>query len=103
MKISLAQTDEEISACFAVMHQLRTHLVTGDFLERIRLQQQGGYQLCYLSDGGIVRSVAGFRIIENLASGRVLYVDDLVTEWKQLMRDFIRQNPALRNEDIGAL
>ena len=78
--ISLAQTDEEITACFAVMHQLRTHLVTDHFVQRIRLQQQGGYRLCFLSDGGIVRSVAGFRLFENLASGRVLYVDDLVTD-----------------------
>jgi GNAT superfamily N-acetyltransferase len=78
--ISLAQTDEEITACFAVMHQLRTQLVTDHFVQRIRLQQQGGYRLCYLSDDGIVRSVAGFRLFENLASGRVLYVDDLVTD-----------------------
>jgi GNAT superfamily N-acetyltransferase len=49
-------------------------------VQRIRLQQQGGYRLCFLSDGGIVRSVAGFRLFENLASGRVLYVDDLVTD-----------------------
>ncbi len=88
VEISLAQTDEEISACFAVMHQLRTHLVASDFLQRIRLQQRGGFRICYLSDGGIVRSVAGFRMIENLASGRVLYVDDLVTDSNVRSRGF---------------
>ncbi|HKD66062.1 MAG TPA: GNAT family N-acetyltransferase [Candidatus Binataceae bacterium] len=80
VQISLARTDEEIAACLPVMRQLRIHLVDTDFVQRIRLQQRTGYQLCYLAEGGAVRSVAGFRLIENLASGRVLYVDDLVTD-----------------------
>jgi len=80
VEIRLAQTDEEIKACFPVMRQLRTHLVETEFLQRIKLQQRGGYRLCYLSDGDLVRSVAGFRLIENLAHGRVLHVDDLVTD-----------------------
>jgi GNAT superfamily N-acetyltransferase len=79
-QISLAQKDEEITACWAVMCELRTHLVESEFLERIKLQRHGGYKLCYLIEEGVVRSVAGFRIIENLASGRVLYIDDLVTD-----------------------
>ena len=80
IEIRLAQTDDEITACFPVMRQLREHLVDTEFLQRIKLQQRGGYRLCYLTDGELVRSVAGFRLIENLASGRVLYIDDLVTD-----------------------
>src|SRR5262249_25312589 len=79
-EISLARTDSEIMACLPVMRQLRTDLAEADFVHRIRLQQSGGYQLCYLAEAGTVRSVAGFRMMENLASGRVLYVDDLVTD-----------------------
>jgi GNAT superfamily N-acetyltransferase len=79
-EIKLALTDEEIAACSPVMRQLRTHIIESEFLARVKLQQRGGYQLCYLTDGGMVRSVAGFRVIENLASGRVLYVDDLVSD-----------------------
>jgi len=79
-KISLAKTDQDIMACWAVLRELRTHLVESEFLERIKFQQRSGHQLCYLAEEGIVRSVAGFRLIENLASGRVLYVDDLVTD-----------------------
>jgi GNAT superfamily N-acetyltransferase len=75
-------------ACWPVMRQLRTHLVEADFVERIRLQQRGGYQLCRLAEGGQVRSVAGFRLIENLASGRVLYVDDLVTDSSARSKSF---------------
>jgi GNAT superfamily N-acetyltransferase len=62
------------------MHQLRTDLVDTDFLARVRRQQRNGYQLCYLAEAGVVRSVAGFRLLENLANGLVLYVDDLVTD-----------------------
>ena len=96
VEIRLAQTDEEITACFPVMRQLRDHLAETDFLQRIKLQQRGGYRLCYLTDEEsvapagacpesarrvpVTRSVAGFRMVENLASGRVLYVDDLVTD-----------------------
>ncbi len=79
-EIRLAETDGEIIACLPVMRQLRTDLAEAGFLRRIRLQQSGGYQLCYLAEDGLVRSVAGFRLMENLASGRVLYVDDLVTD-----------------------
>jgi GNAT superfamily N-acetyltransferase len=79
-EISLATTDQEITACWPVMRQLRTGLAETGFVDRIRLQQRGGYRLCYLAENGILRCVAGFRLIENLASGRVLYVDDLVTD-----------------------
>ena len=80
VEIRLAQANDEIKACFPVMRELRTALAETEFLQRIRLQERGGYRLCYLSDGGRVRSVAGFRLIENLANGRLLYVDDLVTD-----------------------
>lgn len=33
----------------------------------------------YLIDGAEVKSVAGFRTLESLAWGRVIYIDDLVT------------------------
>ncbi|HVC43613.1 MAG TPA: GNAT family N-acetyltransferase [Candidatus Binataceae bacterium] len=78
--ISLAETDQEITACFPVMRELRTQLAEPEFLRRIRLQQRGGFRLAYLTDEARVRAVAGFRLIENLASGRVLYIDDLVTD-----------------------
>jgi GNAT superfamily N-acetyltransferase len=79
-EIGMAESDQEIIACWPVMHQLRTDLVATDFLARVRRQQRNGYQLCYLAEAGVVRSVAGFRLLENLANGRVLYVDDLVTD-----------------------
>jgi GNAT superfamily N-acetyltransferase len=95
-EIRLAQTDREIGACSVVMRQLRTHIAEAEFVPRVKLQQRSGYQLAYLIGEGAVRCVAGFRLIENLASGRVLYVDDLVTDsesrshgWGQQMLDWL--------------
>jgi len=79
LAIRLASSDAEIAACFPVMHQLRPHLAAGEFLARVRAQEAGGYRLAYVEAGGRPVAVAGFRTLENLVSGRILYVDDLVT------------------------
>jgi GNAT superfamily N-acetyltransferase len=39
-----------------------------------------GYRLAYVEEGSRVAAVAGFRILEGLAWGKFLYVDDLVTD-----------------------
>lgn len=81
MPIALAETDAAIARCFPVMVQLRPHLDAANFVVRIRRQQTQNYQLAFATDDtGEVRSVAGFRVMEMLHSGRTLYVDDLVTD-----------------------
>ena len=75
----LARTDEEIERCFAVMQELRPALVQADFLQTIRKQESEGYQLAMLEEQAVVRAVAGFRVQRMLASGKTMYVDDLVT------------------------
>jgi GNAT superfamily N-acetyltransferase len=79
MRIAVARTDTEIARCFPVMAQLRPHLSEARFVEQVRRQAAAGYQLAYLEADGAVRSVAGFRVLEMLAFGKMLYVDDLVT------------------------
>lgn len=80
MSIRIAVTDAEIERCAPVMRQLRPHVPAEEFLARIRVQQAGGYHLVWLEAAGRVVAVAGYRIMDNLYSGRVLYVDDLVTD-----------------------
>lgn len=80
MSIRVAVSDAEIERCAPVMRQLRPDVPAEEFLARVRVQQTGGYHLAYLEDTGRVVAVAGYRIIDNLYSGRVLYVDDLVTD-----------------------
>ena len=80
IEVKQAETDDEIRSCHAVMRQLRPHHDREHrFLERVRMQQREGYRLVMLSSDGEVAAVAGYRIGHNLAWGKYLYVDDLVT------------------------
>jgi len=88
MKIAIATVEADIERCFPVMAQLRTRLDKDQFIRQVQSQRQQGYQLAYLEDGGEVRSLAGFRFLEMLAFGRVLYVDDLITAGGQRSRGY---------------
>jgi GNAT superfamily N-acetyltransferase len=90
MKIRIAKTDTEIAACYPVLRELRPHITESEFLSRVRAQEKGGYLLAFVQEASGPVAVAGFRIGENLAWGRFLYVDDLVT------------HPTFRSKGYGA-
>jgi GNAT superfamily N-acetyltransferase len=78
-KVRTATTDEEIRRCYQVMHQLRPHLDNESvFVEQVQRQIADGYHLVFLEDEEVI-ALAGFRFLEFLAWGKVLYVDDLIT------------------------
>lgn len=79
VNIKLAETDVEIAVCYPVMRVLRPHITEGSFVSRVRSQEKSGYKLVFTQKTGHPVAVAGFRLGENLAWGRFLYVDDLVT------------------------
>lgn len=79
MNIRIATTDVDIMVCYPVMRELRPHIAEDQFLARVRSQEKSGFQLAYLQVSEQCVALAGFRISENLAWGRFLYVDDLVT------------------------
>lgn len=73
---------DETGLAFEAMRALRAHLADeGEFVRRVdELQRLQGYRLVAVVEGdGAVSAVAGFRLLEMLAYGRVLYVDDLST------------------------
>jgi GNAT superfamily N-acetyltransferase len=78
-RIALAASDADIERCHPVLSELRPHVPLAGFAARVRRQGEGGFRLAFLEDGGEVRAVAGFRVLEFLAWGKVLYIDDLVT------------------------
>ena len=79
--IALAETDSEILRCYPVLLQLRPHLKEKEFLPRVRAMRKESYRLAFLTDHeNTVRSVAGYRTLNLLFSGKTLYVDDLVTD-----------------------
>jgi GNAT superfamily N-acetyltransferase len=75
-----ARDDGDVRRCHAVMRQLRPHVDEDALVERVRRQRNEAYRLVFVERDGAVVAVAGFRIAHNLAWGRFLYVDDLVTD-----------------------
>jgi GNAT superfamily N-acetyltransferase len=74
-------TDEEILATRDVMRQLRPHVLLDEYVPTVRrMIDTNGYQLAALYDGDAVRAVAGYRYMEMLYSGKIMYVDDLNTD-----------------------
>mgnify|MGYP001548777450 FL=1 len=78
--VKLAESADEIVLCLPVMLHLRPHLVAEKFVGRVKAQQAQGYRLAFLEHEGAVVAVAGVRVNEIVATGRTLYVDDLVTD-----------------------
>lgn len=78
-EIFIANTDTEIEDCFPAFSALRPHLQQSDFLPQVRRQQKQSYEIVALRHAGLVKSVAGFRLGEFLAWGKIVYIDDLST------------------------
>ena len=75
----------ETGRAWAAMRELRSRLAgEADFVRRVdEVQRPQGYRLVGAFEPGgpegAAVAVAGFRVLETLAWGRVLYVDDLST------------------------
>ena len=79
--VKLADSDADLRRCFAVMRQLRPHFEQEEgFIAQVRRQMaQERWRLAFVEEADEVVALAGFRLLECLASGKTLYVDDLVT------------------------
>lgn len=78
--IRAADDPATLRAAWPVVAQLRPHLDEDAFLAQALRQQAEGWRATVLVEDGIVRAFAGWRVQEMLAHGRLLYVDDLVTD-----------------------
>lgn len=79
--IAPAVTDEQILDTRDVMLQLRPHILLAEYLPTVRrMMQSEGYCLVALRERDVVRAVAGYRFVEMLYCGRILVIDDLVTD-----------------------
>jgi GNAT superfamily N-acetyltransferase len=79
VNIAIADTDEEILACYPVLKQLRPKLSDKTLVADVRRMQKDRFLLASVRDPD-VRAVAGYRYMEMFAFGPLLYVDDLVTD-----------------------
>ena len=73
------------------MKELRTHLRESELVETVRRFEKIGFRLAFVSFGRDVKSVAGFRITENLDNGRFMYVDDIVTNSDERSKGYGQQ------------
>ncbi|WP_226671104.1 GNAT family N-acetyltransferase [Metabacillus litoralis] len=79
--IKVMTFDKEIMSTFNTFKQLRPHLREDEFVEKIRrLQDKYQYKVVTVIENDEVKAVAGYRVIESLAWGNYLYVDDLITD-----------------------
>ena len=83
LEVKRMETDAEIQASFSVMTQLRPHLNEKEFVNTVREQFEDGYQLTAVVSDNTVVALAGFRLKQNLAWGKFLYVDDLIADQNQ--------------------
>lgn len=88
-KVKILSNDREIAASFSIMQQLRPHLKEEAYLQRIReMKNNFGYRLVAVLDRKKIVALAGFRIAENLAWGKYLYIDDLITDEKNRKKGY---------------
>jgi GNAT superfamily N-acetyltransferase len=103
IEILHAHDEAVVRQCWDVFRELRPHLSEAEFLQRWRRQNAEGYRIVYLkSEDGVV-AAAGFRILNTMAWGKIIYLDDLValasehsrgwgTQLLQWLQETARQN-----------
>lgn len=79
MEVKIVENPRELELCYPVVSQLRPHLSLEQYKEAVSRMKREGFILAYISDGGVAVCVAGYRFMELLATGKVLYIDDIVT------------------------
>ena len=78
-EVRIANEEEDVRKCWDAYKELRPHLRSSDELvERWRLQSREGFQIIFIPDGDKAVAVAGYRFLNTLAWGYILYIDDLV-------------------------
>jgi GNAT superfamily N-acetyltransferase len=78
-KILNVENDKDISKCYPVMKVLREGYTEQQFLSQVNRQRKGGYIISYAQLDDEVFAVAGWRIRDNLAMKKHLYIEDLVS------------------------
>jgi GNAT superfamily N-acetyltransferase len=82
MKIQVLDTKSkiDIQRCFRVFAHLRPHLDEAEFTRRVQIQAAEGYSIAYIESDEEVVAAAGYRVQNFLAWGKVLYLDNLITD-----------------------
>jgi GNAT superfamily N-acetyltransferase len=79
MEIQVAQSDDDILKCIAVLRELRPHLDKADMLPIIKELMEEGYVLAFIEEDNLAVAAIGFRYLQLLYNGKQFYIDDLST------------------------
>lgn len=79
-EILAVTTDAQLRAVWPVVAQLRPHLDEDRFVTQTLRQFEQGFRATALYLDDVPRAFAGWRVLEFLAVGKHIYVDDLVTD-----------------------
>lgn len=88
LEIQIVTTYDHIQSCYSVMQQLRPHLTEQEFVARVQRQLKQGYRLAYIEDDDNVKALVGFRFLEFLAWGKVLYISAFILSTIKIVRYF---------------
>mmetsp|Transcript_32113 Transcript_32113/g.46288 ORF Transcript_32113/g.46288 Transcript_32113/m.46288 type:complete len:154 (+) Transcript_32113:53-514(+) len=81
-----ALSNEDIEKCVPVLIQLESLLNKTNIVLQIKEQMSLGYRLIFIEQDNVVKAALGFRHINCLSRGSVLYIDDIIT-----LQDFRKQ------------
>ncbi|MDA0348208.1 MAG: GNAT family N-acetyltransferase [Verrucomicrobia bacterium] len=107
MKIKTITSEEEANSCFPIMKALRPHLTKEGFINQWKRQQTQGYRMAaVVDDNEEISALAGYRFAEFLAWGKVIYLDDLITDpskkrngYAGVLLDWLEEEGKLNNCD----
>ena len=85
------ETREQFERSFDIYSVLRPHLNRHGFAEKLQRQYSQGFRIMAIEDDGTIVALAGYRFLECTAWGRVLYIDDLVTDPELKRRGYASQ------------
>ncbi|MBI1224525.1 MAG: GNAT family N-acetyltransferase [Bacteroidetes bacterium] len=76
--IRFAKTPEDIQLCCPVIIELRPHLAKVDLVAMVMEMFSEGFQLIFIeAEDGTAAAICGYRYLQNLFTGKHIYVDDL--------------------------
>lgn len=73
------RSEAELLEAWPVMSELRDGIGEATYLDRLAIARKRGYRLFALRRDDVIAALAGVEVLTTLASGRHLYVWDLVT------------------------
>ncbi|SEJ40042.1 Acetyltransferase (GNAT) family protein [Dyadobacter koreensis] len=81
MKVKIAKTSQEIEFCKEAVLAFRPNVDEENFVSQVSQMMEDGFTLAYISDDLETKAVAitGYRIINMLRTGPIIYIDDLYT------------------------